>query len=866
MRKNNLLFLKILVMAFFSVSIVQAAVPQLMNYQGRLNDSSGSPVTGTKSIVFSLYSSETGTDSQVWTEQQDVTVSSGSFNAVLGSSITPIPPGVFDHSEVWLGIKVGGDAEMTPRQRITSVGYAMKAGQAGSLASSDQIVSTMPTGAAPFQVASTTLVQNLNSDSLDGKHASDFVLKAGDTVTGSLNVSQQTAAGNAADFQIENVSNANTALNVSTIGTGNAGLFMINNALNANPVVSASTSGMGKAGDFRINNDSNANPALFAFTTGSGSAVQGYTAGTGNAGLFLINNASNVNNALHAETNGSGGAVGGYANGSGTAVVGVSNGSGNAFYGLTSGSGSAFIGYTTGTGRAAHFEIGNPSNLDPALWASTNGSGNAVSGSTSGSGNAILGSTTGTGRAGDFRISNASNTNPALYASTNGSGSAVSGSTTGTGGAGDFLISNASNTSTALYASTTGIGRAGDFRISNASNTNPALYASTIGGGTAVVGSTFGTGRAGHFQIGNPSNINPALWATTNGSGDAVYGSATGSGNAIFGYTNGTGRAGYFRISNDLNTDPALYAETNGHGYAVYGKTTGDDRAGYFEIDNALNQYPAVWATTNGSGNAVYGYTSGGGSAIRGITDGSGYSGYFNGGQGVYVGGNLEVANSLEVTGVIFGSSGKLTAGGSLDVAIDLNVGGNLTKGSGSFVQPYKKDPSKEVVYAFFEGPEHAVFLRGRAKLIDGRAVIETPEYFRDVAGSDDDITVQFTPRSEESSGLAAVKVTKYEIQVKELMKGKGSYEFDYFITAKREGFEAHEPIQPNTHFSAENQTREDFERRYANTASMTTNAMRNMLIANGILTKDGKLNMEVAAKLGWTIKESDPANIEGGD
>ncbi len=31
---------------------------------------------------------------------------------------------------------------------------------------------------------------------------------------------------------------------------------------------------------------------------------------------------------------------------------------------------------------------------------------------------------------------------------------------------------------------------------------------------------------------------------------------------------------------------------------------------------------------------------------------------------------------------------------------------------------------------------------------------------------------------------------------------------------------------------------------------------MRSMLISNGILTKDGKLNMATVEKLGWTVAE----------
>jgi hypothetical protein len=279
--------------------------------------------------------------------------------------------------------------------------------------------------------------------------------------------------------------------------------------------------------------------------------------------------------------------------------------------------------------------------------------------------------------------------------------------------------------------------------------------------------------------------------AKTNGTASAVHGNVTGSGNA-----------GVFDIQNAANSADALYVTTNGTG-----------RSGYFQIANTSSGGDAVYATTSGTGNA-----------IKGFTTGSGYSGFFQGGAGLFVAGNLSVT-------------------------------GNLTKGSGSFVQPHKKDPSKEIVYAFFEGPEHAVFIRGKAKLVDGKAVIETPEHFRDVSGSDEDITVQFTPRSSRSKGLAAVEVTKNFIRVEELSEGRGTYAFDYFITAKRAGFEGHVPIQDNMHFSANNLPREEFEQRFADPADPTVRALKEMLIANGILTKEGRLNNEIAAKLGWKLK-----------
>ncbi|OOP56506.1 MAG: hypothetical protein AYP45_08870 [Candidatus Brocadia carolinensis] len=97
--------------------------------------------------------------------------------------------------------------------------------------------------------------------------------------------------------------------------------------------------------------------------------------------------------------------------------------------------------------------------------------------------------------------------------------------------------------------------------------------------------------------------------------------------------------------------------------------------------------------------------------------------------------------------------------------------------------------------------------------------------------------------------------MTKNKIEVRELKAGTSTYEFDYFITAKRAGFERHEPIQPNTHFTANMMTKGDFEDAYAKTDDVTMNAMRTLLISNGILTREGKLNTETARKLGWNVK-----------
>jgi hypothetical protein len=103
-------------------------IPHLLNYQGVLTDSAGDPVPdGTYQMTFGIYDSATD-GNLLWSETQpNVQVSDGLYNVLLGS-VNPIPADVFcGGADRWLGMKVGSDAEMTPRQRIVSVAYAYAA-------------------------------------------------------------------------------------------------------------------------------------------------------------------------------------------------------------------------------------------------------------------------------------------------------------------------------------------------------------------------------------------------------------------------------------------------------------------------------------------------------------------------------------------------------------------------------------------------------------------------------------------------------------------------------------------------------------------------------------------------------------------
>jgi hypothetical protein len=81
---------------------------------------------------------------------------------------------------------------------------------------------------------------------------------------------------------------------------------------------------------------------------------------------------------------------------------------------------------------------------------------------------------------------------------------------------------------------------------------------------------------------------------------------------------------------------------------------------------------------------------------------------------------------------------------------------------------------------------------------VNGRAEITYPEHFVAVT-SGQGLTVQLTPLSAESSGLAVVEKHAGGFVVRELHKGTGSYDFDYHVMAIRAGHENFQVIRSTT-------------------------------------------------------------------
>ena len=128
--------------------LAYAAPPQTLDYQGYLADASGVPLTGTQTIEVNLYSAASG-GTALWTQSSSPSLSNGRFTVVLdGSGGNAFPAGLFDQ-QLYVGLTVGTDAEMTPRQPLTSVPSAFEA---------------------------------INSDTVDGMQANEIIDAASDEV------------------------------------------------------------------------------------------------------------------------------------------------------------------------------------------------------------------------------------------------------------------------------------------------------------------------------------------------------------------------------------------------------------------------------------------------------------------------------------------------------------------------------------------------------------------------------------------------------------------------------------------------------------------------------------------------------------
>lgn len=141
---RKLIWLTVL-LAFPSVAF---AAPSLVQFQGVLLDNAGEPLDGEVAATFRLFAEPIG-GSALWSETHAALfVSQGVFNVLLGS-VKPLDADRFGADARWLEVEVGGEVQ-APRQRITSVPFALESERLGGR-SAEEYQLRVDRGCAPGQ-------------------------------------------------------------------------------------------------------------------------------------------------------------------------------------------------------------------------------------------------------------------------------------------------------------------------------------------------------------------------------------------------------------------------------------------------------------------------------------------------------------------------------------------------------------------------------------------------------------------------------------------------------------------------------------------------------------------------------------------
>ncbi len=283
---------------------VSAAINTQINFQGKLTNPDGTNVTnGTYSILFSIYTVSSG-GSAVWSETQgSVTVTDGIFQVALGS-VSALPGSVdFDGSSLYLGVKVGADAEMTPRIRLAAAPYAFNSSELGGIGSTGyvqlgQSASAQTDGSTNNSIfinktATGNLLQLQTSavDSFTINNAGNIIF--GQNAAHSITVAQEStnAAGN--DLTITaGQGGSGAGANAGGLLTVEGGDGGGTNGVGGNVLIAGGAgSGTGVTGTVAIRNPAN---SATAFTVQNASSVAYFTVDTTNATVEVGNSTTDT--------------------------------------------------------------------------------------------------------------------------------------------------------------------------------------------------------------------------------------------------------------------------------------------------------------------------------------------------------------------------------------------------------------------------------------------------------------------------------------------------------------------------------------------------------------------------------------------
>lgn len=323
------------------------------------------------------------------------------------------------------------------------------------------------------------------------------------------------------------------------------------------------------------------------------------------------------------------------------------------------------------------------------------------------------------------------------------------------------------------HASIGGTFRAGQVNVSQATGTTIPI----IGNNTST---GVGTSVGGSFSAAQESSV--ALRGTATSSTGTAIGvrgeSRSARGTGVYGEARGTDAFGVW-ARNTAPFGPALVAENTTGGLAarMLGRTEMKGTAfvqGVFAVRNTGGSNILRCSDTEFEAQTDFTKSGQGGSAL--IKVGQDEGGLF-----------LFSKNASQVI-----------------MLADFNGVGRVIADVKNFAQPDPDAQDRDIVYASVEGPEAAAYVRGTAKLVNGFAHVALPRHFQNVSVVEG-MTVQVTPRSADSEGLAVVSQSLTGFEVRELRRGHGTYEFHWEVKAVRRGFTDYKVYQPWDQYIAPN-------------------------------------------------------------
>ena len=108
----------------------QAAINKQMSFYGTLQNTTGTNLNGNYDMVFRFYDAQSGgtlldTSTHTAGNGNAVTVVNGHFAVKLGSGAGNALDGLnFNSADIYIGLTIGSDSEMAPRERMASAAYA----------------------------------------------------------------------------------------------------------------------------------------------------------------------------------------------------------------------------------------------------------------------------------------------------------------------------------------------------------------------------------------------------------------------------------------------------------------------------------------------------------------------------------------------------------------------------------------------------------------------------------------------------------------------------------------------------------------------------------------------------------------------